>query len=753
MKTGGKPDSNRLANAILFPVAGIVLLAILLTGILISWTFRSADQSALENESALIGGSLSLQLDLLAKEQENVAVSDAAYFNLKSPTPDRRWLHVNIGKRLFQNYDHDHTLIVTEDRSAIYVSAAGEMASQIEDKAFLEAILPLVARTRAKFINSFERLPSGNFSFKNPHVGLAHSIHETGYATIDGRPALVSVTAIAPELLEVTRSRHAPAVLVSAKVLTKERLEKLSGMVGVAGMRLAEPGEENGQQGRIGLRAATSAIAGSLTWSAKRPGSEIMTQLAPALLFLSLVIVVITSSVLFYIQQNTRRLAESEARAQHAAKHDGLTGLANRDYFADRFQLLLSEWSDGSHNLGVIYIDLDHFKDINDTLGHGAGDDVIREAARRLRVLVPEDAHLARISGDEFAVLVPECRGREDLEVLLRQIQDRFAKPIFAADNHLYVSLSLGAALAPEDGLSMGELLRKADIALYAAKSNGRGRWAFFDLVMEEQVRARENLARELRQAIDGDELTLVYQPQTSITGRKVLAVEALVRWVHPTRGPLNPAAFIPLAEETGLINDLGMWVLKRACQDAARWPHLKLSVNVSPIQFRHPQFIERLSSILAMTGFDPHRLEIEVTESVFSNKDKTVLETLQEVHRKGVRVALDDFGAGYSSLSYLRQFPFDTLKIDRGFIAGLETSPHATAILGTIINLGEALGMSVVAEGIETEQQAAFLRLTKCDRLQGYYLSRPVPADSIADVELRLAQLENLPSASRRFA
>lgn len=753
MNMGGRPNSNRLANAILFPVAGIVLLAILLTGVLIFWTFRSADQSAIENESALIRGNLSLQLDLLAKEQENVAVSNAAHFNLKSSMPDQQWLHVNIGRRLFQNYEHDYALIIAEDRSLIYVSVGGEIAGAFEDKSFLEEIFPLVARTRARYINTFERLPSGNFGFRNPHAGLAHSIHESGFATIGGMPALVSVTAIAPELLEVARRRHAPAVLVSAKVLTEKRLEKLSGMAGVTGMRLAGAGDEQALQGKIGLRAATSAVAGSLIWSAKRPGSDIMTQLAPLLLFLALIIVVVTSSVLFYIQQNTRRLAESEARARHAAKHDGLTGLANRDYFTERFQLLLSEWSAEAGNIGVIYIDLDHFKDINDTLGHGAGDDVIREAARRLRVLVPEDAHLARISGDEFAVLVPECRGAEDLEELLKRIQERFAKPIFAADNHLYVSLSLGAALAPEDGLTMGELLRKADIALYAAKSNGRGRWAFFDVVMEEQVRARENLARELRQAIDNDELTLVYQPQTSLSGRKVLAVEALVRWVHPARGPLNPANFIPLAEETGLINDLGMWVLKRACQDAAGWPHLKLSVNVSPIQFRHPQFIERLSSILAMTGFDPRRLEIEVTESVFSNKDKTILETLQKVHRKGVRVALDDFGAGYSSLSYLRQFPFDTLKIDRGFIAGLETSPHATAILGTIINLGEALGMSVVAEGIETEQQAAFLRLTKCDRLQGYYLSRPVTADRIADVEQRLAQLENLSAASRRFA
>ncbi|MBA5777640.1 bifunctional diguanylate cyclase/phosphodiesterase [Stappia sp. F7233] len=752
MNSSGSQSSNKLANAILFPVVGIVLLAILVTGVLIFLTFRSADDSALRNESNLILGSLALQLDLLAKEQESAAVSDAAYFNTRTISPDPTWLHVNIGQRLHQNYGHDQTLIIGETRAPIYFSNQGRLTVNFQDQAFLDEIFPLIARTRARFINRFEKLQSGYFGFKIPNNGLAHSIHEVGYASVNGVPALVSVTAVSPELHEVVRRKHAPAVLVSVKMLTNDRLEMVSKMAGVQGLRLAAQKAGPSKDAQLGLKAPTSAMVGELTWNPRYPGMVILGRLTPLLMFLLLAVAVLTTAVLLYTRHNTQRLAESEARAKHAARHDGLTGLANRDFFANLFDDLLNSFDETEGMLGVLYIDLDHFKDINDTLGHAAGDDVIREAARRLKLLVPRDAHLARISGDEFALLVPDCGSREDLESLLKRVQNQFSAPIYASENHLYVSLSVGAAMAPDDGLSMGELLRKADIALYAAKSNGRGRWAFFDASMEEQVRARESLARELRQAIDRDQLSLVYQPQTSINGRKVLAVEALVRWNHPVRGPLSPGAFIPIAEETGLINDLGMWVLKRACEDAAKWPHLKLSVNVSPIQFRHPQFIERLSSILGMTRLNPHRLEVEVTESVFSNKDRTVLETLQKVHEMGVRVALDDFGAGYSSLSYLRQFPFDTLKIDRGFIAGLESSPHATAILGTIINLGEALGMSVVAEGIETEQQAAFLRLTKCDRLQGFYLSRPVPADEIRDVEHRLAQLDQLQSVSRRF-
>ncbi|NRG18097.1 bifunctional diguanylate cyclase/phosphodiesterase [Rhizobiales bacterium] len=753
MNLDRRQNSSRLANAILFPVVGVVLLTVVLAVVLIFWTSRTADRSALENESNLILSGLQLQADLLAKEQESAAVWDAAYFSTRGRSFDPTWLHVNIGQRLFDSYGHDHTLIIGENRSPIYYSRGGTMTVGFGDEEFLAQILPLVARTRARFIIQFARDEFGRDIFMPTRDGRAQSIYETGYAAIEGKPALVSVTAISPKLHGVAGERHAPAVLVSVKVLSGLRLEDFSIMTGIEGLNMHIGGLPHSNETALEIDAPTGIAIGHIAWQPQLPGADILESVTPVLTFLSFAIAILTTAVLIYTRQSTKRLAESESRAKFAALHDGLTGLANRDLLTKRFEELLSEGGGADRLLGVVYIDLDHFKDINDTLGHAAGDEVICEAARRLRVIVPSGALLARISGDEFALLVPDCQDRDELDDLLKRIQDRFASPMYTSNTHLYVSLSIGAAVAPDDGASMGELLRKADIALYSAKANGRGRHTFFTIAMEEQVRARENLARELRRAIDHDQLSLVYQPQTTINGRKILAVEALVRWNHPSRGQISPASFIPLAEETGLINDLGLWVLRRACRDAVRWPHLKLAVNISPIQFRHPQFIERLTSILSATGFNPHRLEIEVTENVFSNEDPLVLQTLQRVQQKGIRVALDDFGSGYSSLSYLRQFPFDTLKIDRAFIAGLETSPHASAILGTIINLGEALGMSVVAEGIETEHQAAFLRLTKCDRLQGYFLSRPVPADEVDEVEIRLGRQEYIHVETRKHA
>jgi diguanylate cyclase (GGDEF)-like protein len=747
--TINKTDNGaRLANAILFPVVGLVLLAIAFSVALIAYTSRSADHAAMESERQLLRGSTQLQLELLAKEQEGAAVWDLADYYTRPLSVSTQWLDTNLGRWLYTNHGHDQTVIVGETGEPIYNALRGQQLPPEASRELIASIWPLIARTRAQFITRFRPLPSGLFVIERPLNGFTRSIHETGFALHEGELAFVSVTAISPELKQFVANRRPPAVLVSVKKLQASRLFALETRSGVNGLNASAGAERPRDTATFDLRSPLGMPIGYLTWTANKPGSRILSGVGPVLFFLAATIAVLTGVVLFYTRQNTRRLAESEARAQHAALHDSLTGLANRDFFANRFREELAAWDADKGLIGVIYIDLDHFKDINDTLGHAAGDEVIREAARRLRVLVPDEATLARISGDEFALILPGYASRAAIEHVLRRIQDRFAIPMYISGTHLHVSLSVGAAIAPEDSLSMGELLRKADIALYSAKGAGRGRWAFFDISMEEHVRTRENLAHALREAIGQDRLTVVYQPQTTIDGATVLSVEALLRWTDPQMGPISPSVFVPIAEEIGLINELGLYVLRKACQDAAAWPHLGLAVNVSPSQFRHPRFIDDLRETLEACDFEPTRLEIEVTETVFADNDSNILSTLKQVQEMGIRVALDDFGVGYSSLSYLRRFPFDTLKIDRSFIADLEVAPHAHSILSTIIDLGEALGMKVVAEGIETRQQAAILQRTNCDRLQGFYLSRPVAPDSVPATEARLAA-DREPSAA----
>ncbi|WP_293719922.1 bifunctional diguanylate cyclase/phosphodiesterase [Stappia sp.] len=749
MGASRKTAGTKLANAILFPVVGLVMLAIAFSVVLIAYTSQSADIAALNSERNLLRGGAKLQLDLLAKEQEGTAVWDQAFFYTRPNSLNRAWIDTNIGRWMLANHGHDQTVIVGVDGEPVYDFNRGNEHDPALAKPMLEEIKPLIARVRARFINSFRRLPSGLFVVERPRTGFTRSINETGFTLKDGRPAFVSVTAISPELKQFLAERQPPAVLVSIKQLDPVRLAALAERSGTRDLRVSHdrPAEEIAAS--LALSDPRGRTIGYLTWQSENPGAQILAGVSPMLFFLATTIAGLTGLVLFYTRQNTRRLAESEARAQHAALHDSLTGLANRDFFAARFRDELSDWHSGKGLVGVIYIDLDHFKDINDTLGHAAGDEVIREAARRLRVLAPDNATLARISGDEFALLLPGAADRSRIEAVLKRMQDRFSVPMYVAGNHLHISLSVGAAIAPHDSLSMGELLRKADIALYSAKSAGRGRWAFFDASMEEHVRTRENLAHGLREAIRNNRLDLVYQPQTTIDGAKVLSVEALLRWTDPEMGPVSPAVFVPIAEETGLIYDLGLYVLRRACRDAAAWPHLGVAVNVSPTQFRHPRFIDDVRNTLAESGFEPTRLEIEVTETVFADDDSGILDTLTRVQELGVRVALDDFGIGYSSLSYLRRFPFDTLKIDRSFIADLDVAPHAHAILSTIIDLGEALGMKVVAEGIETSQQAAILQRTNCDRLQGYFLCRPVPPSEVPAAERRLAAGDPAPRPS----
>ncbi|MCA1300024.1 putative bifunctional diguanylate cyclase/phosphodiesterase [Stappia indica] len=738
-------DGTRLANTILFPVVGLVLVAIAFSVTLIIYTSRSADIAAMHSERDLLRGSTRLQLQMMAKEQEGVAVWDQAFVHSRPESLDTSWLDVNIGRWLFQNHGHERSLVIDEDRSVIYSAANGLWSRPADTAELVDQIWPLITRTRARFINGYTRLSSGMSVLERPAAGFTRSIHEMGFVALDDRPAFVSVTAIAPEVKRFVATRRPPAVLVSIKKLDANRLEALARMSGIDRLQVASPAASSSapisdETGAYLLKNPRGQIAGRLIWRSATPGSAILSGVGPVLLLLAAAIATLTGLVLFYIRQTTRRLARSEASAQHAAMHDSLTGLANRDFFAARFRAELAEWQKTHGAIGVIYVDLDHFKDINDTLGHAAGDEVIREAARRLRILVPDNATIARISGDEFALLLPGCPGRTALEAVLKRMQSRFAVPMYIGGSHLYISLSAGAAIAPEDSLSMGELLRKADIALYAAKADGRGRWAFFEQSMEEQVRTRENLAHALRRAIDDERLHVLYQPQTTIDGRTVLSVEALLRWTDPEMGAISPSVFVPIAEETGLINDLGLYVLRQACTDARAWPHLGLAVNVSPTQFRHPRFIDDLRETLEQAGFDPARLEIEVTETVFATSSPEVMETLTRVQEMGVRVALDDFGVGYSSLSYLRRFPFNTLKIDRSFIADLEIGAHAHSILSTIIDLGEALGMKVVAEGIETAQQVAILQRTNCDKLQGFFMSRPVPPEQIRGVEDRLA-------------
>ncbi len=430
---------------------------------------------------------------------------------------------------------------------------------------------------------------------------------------------------------------------------------------------------------------------------------------------------------------------EAAERAQHLALHDALTELPNRILFRERLEVAAAAAVRQNSLAAVLCIDLDHFKDVNDTRGHAAGDLVLKEAADRLREMVREADTVARLGGDEFAVLQTDVGSLADVQALCQRLVDAFRRP-FAVDGHpAHLGLSIGVALAPVDADNPDDLLRHADLALYRAKSEARGEFRLFEPVMDAQLRARKQLEQDLREALQRDELMLEYQPQVALASGRIVAAEALVRWRHPRHGLLGPGSFIPIAEQTGLILPLGAWILRAACAEAARWPGgVRVSVNLSPIQVRQRRLVDEVCEALHATGLAADRLELEITENILLKDTAQVLEVLGALKELGVLIAMDDFGTGYSSLGYLQRFPFDKLKIDRCFVRDLFVSSGSAAIIRAVIGLGRGLGISVLAEGVETEAQLGFLEREGCAAVQGFHLARPMPG---AELARRLAQ------------
>ena len=443
----------------------------------------------------------------------------------------------------------------------------------------------------------------------------------------------------------------------------------------------------------------------------------------------------------------TERMRAQE-KINFMARHDALTGLPNRALFAERVGTALIAAETGQC-FALLCLDLDNFKQVNDTLGHPFGDELLCVVATCLKGCIREIDMVARLGGDEFAIVQPLTGGVEEASILARRITQALAVPFEVEGHRITVGVSIGISLAPIDGASYGKLLKNADVALYKAKADGRNTWRYFESEMDEQLQARRLLELDLREALEKNQFELHYQPIFDVAENRVRGVEALVRWRHPERGLVPPSAFIPLAEEIGFITRIGDWVLKRACRDASTWPGaITVAVNVSPAQFREGSLVDKVSEILLDTGLAPARLDLEITESVLLSNSAPTLVALNDLRALGIKISMDDFGTGYSSLSYLRSFPFDKVKIDQSFTRDVCATAEASAIVRTVIALCRSLGMRTTAEGVESEEQLAFLRAERCHEVQGFYLSKPIPGESL--IGYLKTRVDLLPAASR---
>lgn len=432
------------------------------------------------------------------------------------------------------------------------------------------------------------------------------------------------------------------------------------------------------------------------------------------------------------IHEDVTESKKAEQQIAFLAHHDALTHLPNRALFKKQLEKALCK-EECEQRLAVLFIDLDNFKNINDTLGHQVGDALLQAVAKRLKACLRENDLIARLGGDEFVVVQSEVNSSEDAAALATRIRTALKAPLKLDGHEIVVDTSIGVAMAPDDGHTHDILLKCADMALYGAKSGGRATYRFFEQEMDQRMIERRTIELELRHALVNREFELHFQPLLNLKRNTVSCCEALIRWNHPTRGLMAPNSFITIAEETGLITRIGEWVIRTACDQAANWPDdINIAINISPVQFRCQNLIQVVANSLATSGLAPHRLEIEITEALLLDDTDQVLSVLKGLKRLGVRISMDDFGTGYSSLSYLQKFPFNKIKIDKAFVQNLSDEAGSDAIIRAIVGIAESLNMSTTAEGVETLRQKEIVTALGCVEMQGYLFARPQTADNI---------------------
>ncbi len=615
----------------------------------------------------------------------------------------------------------DHLFIVRlKDNKAVNVSSNFDDASAYAD----------ISNSLGGYIAAMagrENSPSPDF--------LAPDKPDAFVTTVSGHHymAVISEVPLLPGHA-ATEQSSARIAIAGLKSLDDNHLGMIAHMAGTASLELVSA--ENMAAGAAFLPLAHNGFGtpAGLTWHPERPGDAFLIGWAPVLMLATFFIVL---AIVFCTWRAMFNLKESEARASRLAAYDALSGVPNRLLFSQRMDSEISHALRTSTQFALIYLDLDRFKEINDTFGHDAGDRLIVAVTKRITGLLRSSDMLGRFGGDEFAILETDVMNPRDCEILSRRILNAISEPFDLGEQEVFVGVSIGIALFPVDGTERQELMRRADMALYRAKNEGRNRFAFFEQKMGEVLQMRKSVEDDLRLAISNNGLLLNYQPVMNSAGDRMVGVEALVRWPHRERGLIFPDTFISLAEDRGLILPLGEWVLRQACRDGNRWPGMRVAVNVSAIQFRHKDFVSSLQRILQEENFDPARLELELTESVVIVDADQAENAIFDLRAMGIRLALDDFGTGYSSLIYLRRFAFDKIKIDKSFLESMEATGESAIIVHSVVHLGRALGLTVTAEGVETPEHHALLRDMGCHEMQGYLFSRPIIASEIDKIML----------------
>jgi diguanylate cyclase (GGDEF)-like protein len=713
--TDTAPTSPRFLFRATLPIFGIAMAVCLAIFALLAWSSRMTDQIAVERQERLLALVLSQAQFSVAHDQESATVWDDAIRQVKSPD-SAEWLNNNLGGWMTTYFGHDVVYLLDGKDNVLYAFADGKQI----DRAAYESVEPSVAPLASKLRQSLRHPDPNGYGDRVLSAGASEIL------TLDHRPAIVSVKPIVSDSGNISQTVDETYLHVSVRYLDRSFIEDLARDYLFAGLRYSAQDTLQAGEYNYPLRSTTGNTIGYYIWQPYRPGSTVMAQIGPAFVGIVLLMLGIMAILLAVLRLRSAKLRNSEERMNFLALHDSMTGLPNRAHFNDKLNEALSTIRNAS--VAVLYLDLDRFKQVNDTLGHPVGDELIRQFTKRLKDIIDHKTFMARVGGDEFTIIVPNFGPLSALEALCEQIITVVRYPFDIDGNHIFIGVSIGVATAPPDGTGGDELVRKADIALYHAKTAGRSRFAVFGKEMDAMLQQRRALERELRKAVKSEtQIKVEYQPLYSAKEQRITGVEALLRWQHPERGWISPEVFIPIAEEAGLIEALGERVLQQACSESRSWPIQTLAVNVSAVELRNPAYAMKVAKLLLAIGMDPRRLEVEITESTLIDSAGHCEHNIKALRALGVTIALDDFGTGFSSLGRLQQLEVDRIKIDRSFVQGFGRSANDEDIVKAIVNLAHAKGLRTTAEGVETTEQSDYLRQIGCDDLQGFLLSRPM--------------------------
>lgn len=703
------------------PAVLLLVLTAVAVAAFVMWSANGIDARALDRQDSLASRALERQIAEIPHAQESVAIWDDAITYAKLAF-DQEWLDNNLGTWMGEYYGFDAVAVLSYRDEPIYTMVDGMSPSPAFFEEAVHVFAPLVAEVRSKIAaGGLEDYAAGG-----PYP------QARDLEVIGGQPAVVSVMPITSQTGKMVQTPGTEYMHVAIDYLDARFAQRLYSDYRFVDAAFTTSALHTPGAASHPLFDRNGRLVTVFEWQPSRPGVELLNQTFPVLAIGFLIATIVVITLVGRLWQSSSKLEEERLSAKHDATHDSLTGLPNRAQFDIQLARDLGERRNRPP-VALLMLDLDRFKQVNDTLGHEAGDELIRAVGQRLTELIGPADVLARLGGDEFAVIHPTREGAASASRLGEAIIEAVAKPFDVLGSEAFVGASVGVAVSGKEDTDPRELTRKADIALYEAKAQGRNRVVVYEDAMSAQLQDRHMIEGELREALKKrDQLWVAFQPLYNGRSGEIAGAEALARWTHPRLGQISPARFIPIAEGAGLIEALGEFVLCQACTFGARWPGRRMAVNISPAQLRNPRFPERVFDLLVETAMRPSDLELEITESILLENERQALEALTTFRKAGIRIALDDFGTGYSSLNYLKRYPVDSIKIDRSFVAQIAPESSSTAIVQAMVTLAHALKIDVTAEGVETHEQMSVLKRMGCNLFQGFLLSPPTTEDIV---------------------